>query len=305
VSASALTALWNSNEPVVAPGIFDPLGARIVEDLGFEAVYLGGWATGAHLTTTEPLLSLTEQVEVARRITKATRLPLLVDGDAGFGDPLHAGRTVEEFEEAGVAGIHIEDQVFPKRAAYHRGLEYVTDRRLFLDKIKVAVAARASTDFRIIARTDAASAANGDWNEAVWRSSAALDLGADAVMPLVPNEEVRDRIREHLPADSRVVVLAGYEIGQHDLSIDEYVRRGYRVIIYPVPGVIFAAGAVWSLYSSLKRDSVVPSEGRVGIDVADYASMQDRVERLIGLPKYWALEELYLPSTPDVGASGE
>ena len=103
-------------ETIAAPGAYDPLSARVVQALGFSAVYTGGYMTGAHTAITEPLLTLTEQVDVAKKVVQAVDLPVLSDAGAGYGDPLHVMRCVREFEGAGLAGIHIEDQVFPKRA---------------------------------------------------------------------------------------------------------------------------------------------------------------------------------------------
>ncbi len=105
---------------IVAPVCFDPLTARIAAEVGFACVALGGYALGSSLVVSEPLLTMTEVIDAARRITAVVDLPLIVDAGTGYGDPLHVMRTVREFERAGVAAIHIEDQVFPKRAHYHR-----------------------------------------------------------------------------------------------------------------------------------------------------------------------------------------
>src|SRR5512136_2895087 len=108
---------------IVAPGAYDALTAKVVESLGFKAAYMGGWISGAHLCVTEPLMTLTEQVTNASWCTRVLKIPFIVDADAGFGEPVHTYRAVQEFERAGVAAIHIEDLVFPKRAHYHKGIE--------------------------------------------------------------------------------------------------------------------------------------------------------------------------------------
>ena len=115
-----------NGETIVAPGAYDPIGARVVQALGFPAIYTGGYMSGAHLAVTEPLMTMTEQIEVAAKVARAVSLPVIVDGDAGFGDPLHTRRAVTAYEDAGLAGIHIEGPglsqagLIPQRAGAHR-----------------------------------------------------------------------------------------------------------------------------------------------------------------------------------------
>ena len=143
-----------AGETIVAPGAYDPMSARVVQSLGFDTVYVGGYMSGAHLAVTEPLMTLTEQVEVAERVAKSVPLPVVCDAGAGYGDPVHTMHTVRTFERAGICGIHIEDQVFPKRASYHAGLEHVIPIDEFLEKMQYALEARSDPDFLIIGRTD-------------------------------------------------------------------------------------------------------------------------------------------------------
>ena len=103
-----------SGETIVAPGAYDPISARLVHSLGFDTIYTGGYMSGAHLAVTEPLMTMTEQVDVASRVVKSVPLPVICDADAGYGEPVHAMHCVRTFEAAGVAGIHIEDQFFPQ-----------------------------------------------------------------------------------------------------------------------------------------------------------------------------------------------
>ena len=102
------------------PSVYDPIGARLVEQSGFQATYVGGYVSGASKAITEPLLTLTEQVEIASEVASSVTIPVLADAGAGFGEPLHTSRTVKKFITSGLAGIHIEDQLFPKRAHYHK-----------------------------------------------------------------------------------------------------------------------------------------------------------------------------------------
>ena len=123
-----------SGKTIVAPGAYDPVSARLVQSLGFDTIYSGGYMTGAHLAVTEPLKTMTEQVEVAARVARAVDLPVICDADAGYGEPVHTMHCVRTFEAAGIAGIHIEDQFYPKRASYHAGLEHVIPGEEFLER---------------------------------------------------------------------------------------------------------------------------------------------------------------------------
>ena len=277
---SELRARLARGETIVAPGAYDPIGARVVQALGFPVVYTGGYITGAHLTVTEPLMTMTEQVEVAQRVAGAVDLPVIVDGNAGYGDPLHTMRTVRAFEDAGLAGIHIEDQVYPKRASYHKGLEHVTPRDEFLEKIRYALQARRDDDFLIIGRTDAFSAAEGSMEEAVERGRALKELGVDVVMPRgVRASQDLARFRRDVP-DIPLLVIAGGD----DISVQEYADLGYQIIIYATTAVIATVDALMKVYGSLM------STGLTGISAEEVVEKRRRVEELIDLPEYYRIE---------------
>ena len=123
---------------IPALGIWDPYTARVAESLGIECVHIGGYQLGAHYVTSEPLLTLTELANTTRYVTSAVRIPVVVDAGAGYGEPLHVMRTVRELERAGAAGLHIEDQIYPKRVHYHKGVEHVIPREDMVAKIKAA-----------------------------------------------------------------------------------------------------------------------------------------------------------------------
>src|SRR5437764_1263212 len=181
---------------IVVPVCFDPLTARIAAQAGFECVGLAGYALGSHLAVSEPLMTMTEVVDASRRITASIDVPLKVDVGAGYGDPLHVTRTVRELEKAGVAAIHLEDQVFPKRAHYHRDYrEHTISAEEMADKIRFACQARSDPDFVVIARTD--TMRTDGYDEGVRRARLYAEAGADAVM-LFPNtlEEARRAPRD-------------------------------------------------------------------------------------------------------------
>lgn len=270
-------------EKLIIPGAYNALSARIIKGLGFETVYLGGWATGAHLTTTEPLMTLTEQIEVASWIVRAVDLPLIVDGDAGFGDVLHTIRAVQEFEYAGVAGIHIEDQVVPKRVSYHKGLEHIIPLEDFEEKIRYALAAREDPNFIIIGRTDAARAVEGSYDELVRRSRALIKLGVDVLFPFPSSDPPMDmvrRFRKDVTDDIPVLILGGLEC-----STEEYWNMGYNMVIYHLIGIFAAARAVQGVFKSLKENHRMP------FNVEEYAKARAIIEGAIRLSDLWSIEE--------------
>lgn len=148
---SRLRQLLQSERVIVAPVCYDPLTARLVESLGFKAAYLGGFALDAVICLTEPLTNMSEMAEHARRIARRINVPLIIDGNAGFSEPIHTIRAIQEFEWGGVAGTHSEDQYYPKRAHYHKGIEHIISIEEMVMKIRAAVRARQDKDFLIIA----------------------------------------------------------------------------------------------------------------------------------------------------------
>ncbi len=267
-------------ETIVAPGAYDPLSARVVQALGFAAVYTGGYMTGAHTSITEPLLTLTEQVEVAQKVARAVDLPVLTDAGAGYGDPLHVMRCVREFEAAGIAGIHIEDQVYPKRASYHKGLEHIVPMPEFVERMTYALKARRDPDFLIIGRTDAFSAVEGSRAELIQRGLTLKELGVDAVMPRgVRAREDLAFFRKEVPGVSLMVIA-----GADDISVREYAELGYQIIIYATTPAIVAANALMETYQHLK------DTGLLNINAQRVAELRRRVEELISLPEYYEVE---------------
>ena len=275
-----LRAKLNSGQPIVAPGAYDPISARLVESLGFETIYTGGYMSGAHLAVTEPLMTMTEQIAVAEKVARSVPLPVICDADAGYGEPVHAMHTVRSFEASGIAAIHIEDQFFPKRASYHAGLEHVIPMDEFLEKIRYALQARTDPDFLIIGRTDAFTAVEGDMDEAIRRGNGLRDLGVDVVMPRgVRSREDLDTFRRGV-ADVPLVVIAGAD----DISTQEYMDLGYQMMIYATSPIIAAVDGFRKIYSSL-RDT-----GHIGINAQQVAEMRAEVEALISLPEYQEVE---------------
>ncbi len=277
---SDLRGRLNSGEQIVAPGAYDPISARLVQSLGFDTIYCGGYISGAHLAVTEPLMTMTEQLSVAERVVKSVPLPVICDADAGYGDPVHAMHTVRSFEAAGIAGIHIEDQFFPKRASYHAGLEHVIPMEDFLQKMRYALQARIDADFLIVGRTDAFTAVEGDMDEAIRRGNALRDLGVDLVMPRgVRQREDLATFRRGVP-DVPLMIIAGAD----DITVQEYQDLGCQFVIYATSAIIAAVEGYRRIYQSLK------DTGHIGINAQQVASMRAEVEALISLPEYQRVE---------------
>jgi 2-methylisocitrate lyase-like PEP mutase family enzyme len=279
-----LRGMLDRGELVVAPGAYDPLTARIVESLGFSAIEVGGMVTGAHLATTEPLVTLTEQVEVAKKVADAVRIPVMTDAGAGFGEPVHVARTVELFEAAGLAGIHIEDQIYPKRVSYFRELEHMIPLDEFIVKIKYALAARRDKNFLIIGRTDAFTAQGGSKEETVRRAQALKDVGVDVLMLRgVSTKEELSFFRKAVP-DIPMVVIAGAK--WVDLSIEEYRDLGFQIVVFATSPVMSAVGAVYRNYEVLKNT------GRLGTPGGGEAYFAERriVEKVLDIGRYMDIE---------------
>jgi len=232
--------LDDTDELLRLPGAFNPLSARLIEQKGFEGVYVSGAVVSADLGLPDiGLTTLTEVAQRAHQIARMTDLPTLVDADTGFGEPMNVARTVQTMEDAGVAGLHIEDQVNPKRCGHLDG-KAVVDLDTALKRIRAAADGRRDPDLLIMARTDV-RAIDG-LAAAVDRARALVDAGADAVFP-----EAMTGLDE-FEAIARAVdvpVLANMtEFGKGRLhTADELRDAGVRIVIYPVTLLRLAMGA--------------------------------------------------------------
>ena len=217
--------------PIAIPGVFHPLVAKIAERLGHEAVYLSGGALSASLGVPDVgLVTLSEFVDEARSISRATSLPLLCDADTGFGEALNVERTVQLFENAGAAGIHLEDQEMPKRCGHLTGKSLVTPEAMAA-KIRAAVSARRDADFVIIARTDARSV-NG-FGDAVHRASLYLQAGADAIFPEAL--ETPDEFAAFAKAVPAPLLANNTEFGRSpNLTVEAFGQLGYCMVLFPL-----------------------------------------------------------------------
>ena len=268
------------------PSVYDALTGRLVQSLGYEAAYVGGYVTGGSLAVTEPLLTMTEQVTLAGAIAQSVRIPVIADAGAGFGEPLHAMRTVREFIRTGVAGIHIEDQLYPKRAHYHKYVVHGVPVQEFIDKIAYSVRQRdeIDPDFLIIARTDTCRALGLE--EASMRLNRAADAGADMGLLFPRNtQEAADA-----PRKCRLPLVYVQSRGNRDdrpiFSRQELIDMGYVACI-EAQVVLCSA-----LFHHKKILTELRATGQVsGMSNDDWVAARQEVEDLIDLTSYYEIEQ--------------
>jgi 2-methylisocitrate lyase-like PEP mutase family enzyme len=267
---------------IPALGVWDPYTARVSEALGIECVHIGGYQLGTHYVTSEPLLTLTELAWTTKYVTSAVKIPVVVDAGAGYGEPLHVMRCVRELEKAGAAALHIEDQIYPKRVHYHKGVEHVIPRNDMVAKIKAALAARSDPNFFIMARTD--SMRTNGFAEGVERANLYLEAGAEMVM-IFPNTR-----EEAIQATKEVKGLLAYTNSEGNklrrplFSVQEFEDIGYKLSTYPT-------ALLCPVTQTLKRviNNLV-TKGVSGNDPEEMIPWRKEVEDLIGLEEYYRIE---------------
>ena len=267
---------------IPALGIWDPYTARVAESLGIECVHIGGYQLGTHYVTSEPLLTLTELAWTTKYVTSAVKIPVVVDAGAGYGEPLHVMRCVRELEKAGAAALHIEDQIYPKRVHYHKGVEHVIPRDEMVAKIKAAVAARSDPNFFIMGRTD--SMRTDGFAEGVERANLYLEAGAEMVM-IFPNtrEEAIQAVKE-IKGPLAYTNSEGNKLRRPLFSVQEFQDIGYKLSTYPT-------ALLCPVTQTLKRViKNMVTEGVSGNDPEEMIVWRKEVEDLIGLEEYYRIE---------------
>jgi carboxyvinyl-carboxyphosphonate phosphorylmutase len=281
-----LRELMSASAPLVVPGAYDALSARLIEQAGFAAVYMTGFGTTASLIGRPDvgLLTGAEMVDNARRIVAAVDVPVIADADTGYGNAINVVRTVQLYEQAGVAGIQLEDQAMPKKCGHMSGKLLVGPDEM-VGKLRAAVEARRDPDLLIIARTDAVAVTGVD--DAIARATAFAEAGADVLFVEAPtSEEDIARVAKEL---SRVapLVFNWAEGGRTPpLSLERIGELGFSLVIYPIGTLLAATAGIRALLATLKSD---------GTPVSALPSLPgfDEFTDLIGLPEIQELEQRY------------
>ncbi len=280
-----LRALLNDNRCIVAPGVADALAARLVAREGFEAVYMTGFGTSlTRLGMPDVgLLTATEMVDNAGRIADASGLPTVADADTGYGNPINTRRTIRDYEKAGVAGVHLEDQAWPKRCGHLAGKRVIPTAEM-VAKIKAACDARNDPDFVIITRTDAIAVEGIE--AALERGERYREAGADMLFIEAPvgRREV-ERVAQQFKGIPLLYNMAASG-KTPDLPADELGRLGFRLAIYPNWVILAAIPAMQNLLRELKRTGSI---AHLRDKVATFKQFTD----IAGLPEVQELEARY------------
>lgn len=289
-AAARLRTLLASGETVQAPGAYDALSARIAEAAGFSAVYMTGFGSSAGLLGRPDvgLLTGTEMIENARRMVQAVAIPVIADADTGYGNPLNVIRTVQLYESTGVAGIHIEDQVAPKKCG-HMGGKQVVPAEEMVQKLRAAVHARRDPDMVIIARTDARAVLG--LAEAIHRGKLYAEAGADMLFIEAPESDAEcQQVGEAFP--NTPLLFNWADSGKTPpLPLQRIKALGYRLVIYPISTLLAATRAMQEVLATIHGQGTPHG-------YTDRMSSFSEFNQLIGLPDVQELER-------EFGISGE
>ncbi|MGI0038519.1 MAG: isocitrate lyase/PEP mutase family protein [Nitrososphaera sp.] len=276
--------LEDKNKIIVLPGVFDALSARIAEQVGFEAMFQTGYGSAAALLGMPDFgfLNAGETVDNARRIIRAVDVPVLVDADTGYGNPLNVWRLVQDLEALGAAGMFLEDQIWPKRCGHMVGKD-VRPRDDYLPKLKAAVEARKSKDFIIVARTDARAPMGLD--EAIERGKAYKKAGADVIFVEAPRtidelKKVADEIDAPLVAN---MIEDGVT---PTMPAKQLLKLGYRIAVFPLSGLYSATFAMREVFTELKKTGETSKTRKMMVTFKDF-------NKFVDLQKYMGLEKKY------------
>jgi 2,3-dimethylmalate lyase len=272
--------------PLVAPGAYDALSARLVEQAGFDVVYMTGFGTTASLIGRPDvgLLSGTEMIDNARRIVAAVDVPVIADADTGYGNAINVLRTVQTYEQAGVAGIHLEDQVLPKKCGHMSGKAVIAADEM-VGKIRAAVAARRDPDFVLIARTDAAAVEGLD--AAIARAHSYAEAGADVLFVEAPTSDADiARVATELKGVAPLVFNWAEGGRTPPMSLDRMAELGFSLVLYPIGTLLAATAGIQALLATLRAEDT-PAAAMPGLPT--FEGFTD----LIGLPEVQELEQRF------------
>jgi 2-methylisocitrate lyase-like PEP mutase family enzyme len=282
-SQRTLRSLLQRPEGVVAPLVLNPLMAKLAEAAGFEAAYLGGGAMGYVNAGTEANLTLTQMVQAGVEIMAQSSLPLILDGACGWGDPMHVRHSVRIAEAAGFAAVEIEDQLLPKRAHHHIGIEHLIPFDLMVAKVEAAVAARRTRDFLIIARTNAARKATRDMDEAVRRGLAFHHAGADILLIMAESASDLRSLAPKLPKPL-MCMLPGGGLAALGMPFSELTALGYSLIVDSQTPLLATVRTLRQTYAAIAAGSPDPL---IGLNGPEEEAV---IHRAIGLAEMLEIE---------------
>ncbi len=282
---SLIKLLDRENSILVMPGVYDALTAKIAEHVGFEAIFQTGYGTSASMLALPDFgfLSITETLETARRITRAVDIPLIVDVDTGYGNPLTVAKLVNDLQRIGVSGIFLEDQVWPKRCGHMKGKE-VIDSNEYVQKLKSAIdAKKEDSEFLIVARTDAAAPLG--LNEAIRRGKLYKEIGADIVFVEAPHS-IEDMKKVSEQIDAPLVANMIEEGVTPNLTAAELLDLGYKIALFPLSGLYSSTYAIYNTFDTLKRTGTTKSMKEKMMKFKEF-------NELVELDKYMRMENKY------------
>jgi len=281
----ALKQLLKRNKLLVAPGCFDGLSARLVQEAGFEAAYLSGGAVARSMGIPDiGLVTMSETIERAAQVVSAITIPVIADADTGYGNAVNLVRAVCEFERTGVAAIHIEDQITPKRCGHLDGKEVISLDEME-KKLRAALATRTDPDFCIIARTDARGVHGFD--DAIVRGKAFAKLGVDAIFVEAPQSEAElEEIPRRIPEVPLLVnVFKGGKTPM--LPVGRLEKMGYRIATSPTETQRASIYAMRMTLAMLKKEGT--TEG-----MNDALTTFKERDNIVGLDQWQKIERLYM-----------
>ena len=279
-----LSSLIKSKKPLVIPGVYDAIGAKIAENVGFDAMFQTGYGTSATLFGMPDygFIGATETVDNARRISNAISVPLIVDSDTGYGNALSVWKLVKELEAAGAAGIFLEDQKWPKRCGHMQGKDVISQEE-YTEKLGAAIDARENKDFIIVARTD--SRATEGLDKAIERGLENKKTGADAVFIEAPKSlgEMK-RIGKEIKAPLVANMIEG---GATPINSAETLSKiGFNIILYPLSVLFANAFATMNILKELKNTGTTSKYKQKVVDF-------DQFNNLVELDKFKKMETKY------------
>jgi carboxyvinyl-carboxyphosphonate phosphorylmutase len=284
VKASLREQIEDNKKIIVLPGVFDALSARIAEQVGFDAMFQTGYGSAAALLGMPDygLLNAGETIDNARRIVQAVNVPVLIDADTGYGNPLNVWRLVRDLQSLGAAGIFLEDQIWPKRCGHMTGKDVISTDN-YIPKLKAALEARKNKDFIIVARTDARAPLGLE--EAIERGEAYRKAGADVIFVEAPRsiEELK-KIANCI--DAPLVANMIEEGITPNLPAKELLKMGYRIAVFPLSGLYAATFAIKEVFIELKKNGMTKRRRKMMVTFKDF-------NKFVDLQRYMALEKTY------------